>query len=104
MQTNCQFNFKNLVKAEAGSRAAATSKIERFVIIANGLQPLTIITKDSILDVAAALDPPPKSTQSSGSTLVLIDHQLLKNKRTLTIDKITLKKFILSLYHYIIQG
>ena len=41
-----------------GSRTAATSKMERFVIIVNGFQPLTIITKRSILDVAAALDPP----------------------------------------------
>ena len=40
------------------SRAAATSKMEYFVIIVNGFQPLTIITKCSILDVAAALDPP----------------------------------------------
>ena len=41
-----------------GSRAAATSKMERFVIIVNDFQPLTIITKRSILDVSAALDPP----------------------------------------------
>ena len=41
-----------------GSRADATSKMERFVIIVNGFQPLTIITKRSILDVAADLDPP----------------------------------------------
>ena len=41
-----------------GSRAAATSKMEHFVIIVNGFQPLTIITKHSILDVAAALDSP----------------------------------------------
>ena len=39
-------------------RTAATSKRERFVIIVNGWRPLTIITKRSILDVAAALDPP----------------------------------------------
>ena len=32
--------------------------MERFVIIVNGFQPLTIITKHSILDGAAALDPP----------------------------------------------
>ena len=38
--------------------AAATSKMERFVIIVNGLKSLTIITKQSILDVTAALDPP----------------------------------------------
>ena len=41
-----------------GSRAAATSKMECFVTIVNGFQPLTIITKYSILDVAAVLDPP----------------------------------------------
>ena len=40
-----------------GSRAAATSKMERFVIIVNDFQPLTIITMRSILDVAAVLDP-----------------------------------------------
>ena len=40
-----------------GSGAAAISKMEHFVIIVNGFQPLTIITKYSILDVAAALDP-----------------------------------------------
>ena len=42
-----------------GSRAAATPKMEWFVIIVNGWKPLTIIIKRSILDVAAALDPPP---------------------------------------------
>ena len=41
-----------------GSRAAATSKMESFVIIVNGFQPLIVITKHSILDVAAVLDPP----------------------------------------------
>ena len=41
-----------------GSRTAATSKMEIFVIIVNGLQPLTVITNCSILDVAAVLDPP----------------------------------------------
>ena len=41
-----------------GSRTAATSKMECFVIIVNGFQPLTIITKRSILDVAAVLDSP----------------------------------------------
>ena len=40
------------------SRTAATSKMERFVIIVNSWKPLTIITKHSILDVAAVLDPP----------------------------------------------
>ena len=40
-----------------GSRAAATTKMERFVIIVNGWKPLTVITKRSILNVAVGLDP-----------------------------------------------
>ena len=40
-----------------GSRTAAISKMERFAIIVNGFQPLTIITKRSILNVAAVLYP-----------------------------------------------
>ena len=40
------------------SRTAATFKMELFVIIVNGFQPLTIITKCHILDVAVVLDPP----------------------------------------------
>ena len=39
-----------------GSRAAATSKMDPFVIIVNGWKPLTIITKRSILNVAAAVN------------------------------------------------
>ena len=35
-----------------GSRTAATSKMELFVIIVNGWQALTSITKSSILDAA----------------------------------------------------
>ena len=55
-------NIASLIRASitkvirGGSRAAATSKMERFVIIANGFQPLTIITKHSILDFATPLD------------------------------------------------
>ena len=48
-------DVKNLIlRSRAGSRAAATSKTECFVIM--------IIIKRSILDVAAALDPPLKGT------------------------------------------
>ena len=49
---------------------AATSKMERFVIIVNGFQPLTIITKCSTLDVAAALDPSLSIRQSLSSKVV----------------------------------
>ena len=50
-----QVSFK---ETRGGSRTAATYKMELFVIIVNSFQPLTIITKSSILDVAAVLDPP----------------------------------------------
>ena len=50
--------FLLLLESRDGFWTAATSKMERFVIIVNGSKPLTIITKRSILDVAAALDPP----------------------------------------------
>ena len=45
-------------QSRGGSRTAATSKAELFVIIDVNWKPLTIITKCSILDVAVALDPP----------------------------------------------
>ena len=41
-----------------GSRTVAAPKMELFVIIVNGFQPLTTATKCSILDVAAVLDLP----------------------------------------------
>ena len=47
-------------KPRDGSRTAATSKMEHFVIIVNVWNSLTIITKRTILDVAAVLDPPLK--------------------------------------------
>ena len=42
--------------SRGGSRTAAKSKMEHFVIIVNGRS--TIITKRSVLDVAAVLDLP----------------------------------------------
>ena len=47
-----------VVVVRCGSWVAATSKMEHFVLIVNDFQPLTIITKRSILDAADALDPP----------------------------------------------
>ena len=44
--------------SRGGYKPAATSKIELYVIIVNGFQPLTIITKWFILNIAAVLDPP----------------------------------------------
>ena len=44
--------------------------MERFVIIVNGWKPLTIITKRSILDVAAVLDPPPRQGYSTQHALI----------------------------------
>ena len=62
---------------------AGAFKVELFVIIVNGFQPLTIITKSSTLDVAAVLDPPlvratgtNKDTYSVSSDLRL-DHAVI---------------------------
>ena len=57
---NCQKSIHNFFvtgdsatpgSTRSESRTAETSKMEYFVIIVNGLQPLTIITKRTILDV-----------------------------------------------------
>ena len=53
---NISKNFANVDRG--GPRAAAASKMERFGIIVNSWKPLTVITKRSILDAAAALDQP----------------------------------------------
>ena len=65
------------------SRAAVTSKMERFVIIVNGFQPLTIITKRSILDVAAALDPPLITKNQLVLNYVITSDQLVLNQNLL---------------------
>ena len=49
---------ENGIISRGGSRTAAASKTKRYVIIVNDWKPLTIITKRSISDVAAVLDPP----------------------------------------------
>ena len=59
----CSWQFRNFILSKnldirGGSRTAATSKMERFVIIVNGWKSLTIITQSTILDVAGALEPP----------------------------------------------
>ena len=47
-----------LTAARGGSRSAATSKTEHFVVIVNSWKLLPIITKSFIFDVAAVLDLP----------------------------------------------
>ena len=48
----------NLVITRGGSMTVATSKMERFIVIVKGWKLLTIITKRSMLDVVAVLNPP----------------------------------------------
>ena len=57
LSLNSVFSVSSVLIPRGGSRTPATSKIECFIIIVN-FQPLTIITKRFILDVAAVLDPP----------------------------------------------
>ena len=58
MLYNICYTYTKFVICRDGSMTAATSKMESFVITVNGFKPLTVITKLSILDVAAVLDPP----------------------------------------------
>ena len=50
-----------MCQSRGRSRTVVTYKMEHFVTIVNGFQPLTIVTKCSILDIAAVLDPPLQS-------------------------------------------
>ena len=61
IESKMEIDGKMTLQRRGRSRVVATAKMERFVRIVNDFQPLTIITKRSILDVAAALDPPPQS-------------------------------------------
>ena len=45
-----------VIAIRGGSRTAATSLMRLFLVIVNGLQPLTIVAKSSFSDVAADLD------------------------------------------------
>ena len=78
-----------------GSRTAATSKMEHFAIIVNGWKPLTIITKCSILDAAAVLDPP-LSNQSGDfflyfNLLEILSTSVLLFKANIQEEKIIFK-------------
>ena len=69
------------MNSRGGSRTAATSKMGRFVIIVNGFQPLTIITKRSILDVAAVLDLPLNSVKNEMKIgLIFKEFKKMKNE------------------------
>ena len=54
----CSRSTGSKIVFRGGSWTAARTKMELFAIIGNGFQPLTIITKCYILDVAAILDLP----------------------------------------------
>ena len=60
------------VKSRGESRTAATSKMERFAIITNGFQLLTIIPKCSILNVAAVLDLHRKSCRDQAKCIYFL--------------------------------
>ena len=70
----------NSREIRGGSTTAATSKMERFVIIVNGFKPLTIIRKRSILDVAAVLDPPLEMYQRWNVCHEIHQHAKANNK------------------------
>ena len=92
-----RFSFLCWTIHRGESRTAATSKMERFVITVNSWKPLTIITKLSISDVAAVLDPPLSQminamvylwswNNSTYMTILLIPYFLLQVWKTVILD------------------
>ena len=69
----------HVIVFRGGSRTAATSKMELFVII-------KIITKRSILDVAAVLDPPLVLYLKHGSENLIVALVDYANTTSLTLD------------------
>ena len=66
--------------------------MELFVIIVNGFQPLTIITKCSILDVAAVLDPPLQSIEKNFLRNPLnVDNAMIRDSLTLNVEELYIK-------------
>ena len=55
-----RFKETEVIQTRGESRTVATSKMELFVAKVNGFKSLNILKKTSILDAAAALDPPLK--------------------------------------------
>ena len=73
-----------------GSRAAAACKMECFAIIVNDFQSLTIIKKLSILDIAAALDPPLMLLQNTTAFLSQNGYFITKCDKTYITKCVTL--------------
>ena len=92
LSQNNTTEIKRKISNRRGSRTAATSKVKLFVIIVNDWKPLTIITKHSILGVAAASD-------SSYTVVVLETIDIKKDDWSIQL-RITLAKiksvFVLS--------
>ena len=82
--------------SRGGSKTAATSKMECFVIIVNGFQPLTIITKCSILDVAAVLDLPLILILIFISVFILKWNNITRSLNILGMNKLDIGYCILS--------
>ena len=70
---------RNGIVNRGGSRTAATSKNEHFVLIVSDFQPLTIIKKCSILDFAAVLDPPLVKTRQKAIVITQLRVASLTN-------------------------
>ena len=73
-----------------------TSKMGRFVIIVNGFQLLTIITKCSILDVATVLDPPLNVIARSRFEDILLNLHFLNNTKDDKSDKDYKVRFLIN--------
>ena len=93
----------DIIVSRGGYRAPATSKMERFVIIVYAWKPLTIITKRSILNVAAALDSPLDSIVGilaylESCQIFMIEFFVLKKFTTFNRELFSQKIFITDIW------
>ena len=90
----CKKIIDIIIHSRGRSRTAVTSKMEHFVIIVNAWKPLSIITKSSILAVAAVLDRPLDSKLNSKSHRKVSVKQLIKNETHFGENQNTQQLFI----------
>ena len=68
-------NRKNPYQLDTFSELSQTSKMEHFAKLVNGIQPLTIFTKRSILDVSQGYDYTSDNTKQKPGAMKFISHK-----------------------------
>ena len=76
-------NRKNLYQSDMSSELTQTSKIEPFAKLLTGIQPLTILTKRSILEFSQGYDYTYDNTKKNPGAITFLSH---KNMTLISAD------------------